>query len=247
MTTFDESNWAKPDFTREYRDSAEVYVIERRRLFTILQSFYKYFMKDGGRRTMLDLGCGDGIIAQQILEVDNMVSATLLDGSEDMLNNARERLKNFENILYVRASFQDFLENNTLRQSFDFVASSLAIHHLTMDEKRVLFEKIYSHLKPGGGFVNIDVVLSPTDVLDRWYMSLWKEWIAESKSALSIEGAYYDDIVIRYKDNKDNKPDTLEDQLNALKANGFKDVDCFYKYGVFTMYGGKKEQESKHE
>lgn len=247
MTTFDDSNWAKPDFTREYRDSAEIYVIERRRLFTILQSFYKHFTKAGGRRTMLDLGCGDGIITQHILEVDGMISATLLDGSEDMLNSARERLKKFENILYVRASFQDFVGKNTLGQSFDFVSSSLAIHHLTMDEKRALFERIHSHLKPGGCFVNIDVVLSPTDVLDRWYMSLWKEWIAERKSALGIEGVHYDDIVIRYKDNKDNKPDNLEDQLNALKASGFMDVDCFYKYGIFTMYGGRKEKESKHE
>ncbi len=28
MTTFDDSNWAKPDITRDYRDSAEIYVIE---------------------------------------------------------------------------------------------------------------------------------------------------------------------------------------------------------------------------
>jgi tRNA (cmo5U34)-methyltransferase len=72
-------------------------------------------------------------------------------------------------------------------------------------------------------------------------MSLWKEWIAERKSLLGIEGAYYDDIIRRYKENKDNKPDTLEDQLNALKATGFNEVDCFYKYGIFTMYGGRKE------
>lgn len=51
---------------------------------------------------------------------------------------------------------------------------------------------------------------------------------------------YGDDTMRRYKDNKDNKPDTLDNQINALKEVGFKEVDCFYKYGVFTMYGGKK-------
>jgi tRNA (cmo5U34)-methyltransferase len=35
-------------------------------------------------------------------------------------------------------------------------------------------------------------------------------------------------------------PDTLAAQLNALQTIGFEDVDCFYKYGIFTMYGGKK-------
>jgi tRNA (cmo5U34)-methyltransferase len=240
MAAFSDSNWAKADFAREYRDGAQVFVVERRRLFTILQSFYRHFMKGGRLRTMLDLGCGDGVVSQQILEVDGSVSATLLDGSEDMLNNARERLKRFENIQYVPASFQDLLDKNILKQSFDFVVSSLAIHHLKMDKKRLLFERIYSVLNPGGFFVNIDVVLSPSDVLDGWYISLWKEWITERKFAMGIRGDYYDDIVRRYKDNKDNKPDTLDDQLNALRAIGYKGVDCLYKYGIFTMYGGRK-------
>jgi tRNA (cmo5U34)-methyltransferase len=243
MTAFSDSNWAKADFAREYRDGADVFVIERRRLFTILQSFYRHFMKGGRPRTMLDLGCGDGVVSQQILKVDDSVSATLLDGSEDMLNNARERLKRFESVQYVHASFQDLLNKNILNQGFDFAVSSLAIHHLRMDEKKLLFEKIYSVLNPGGFFVNIDVVLSPSDVLDEWYMSLWREWITERKSALGVKGDYYEDIVRRYKDNKDNKPDTLDDQLNALKGIGYIDVDCFYKYGIFAMYGGRKKGE----
>jgi tRNA (cmo5U34)-methyltransferase len=130
-----------------------------------------------------------------------------------------------------------------LKQGFDFAVSSLAIHHLRMDEKRRLFERIYSVLNPGGFFVNIDVVLSPSDVLDGWYMSLWKEWITERKFALGLKGDYYEDIVWRYKDNKDNKPDTLDDQLNALKTVGYKDVDCLYKYGIFTMYSGRKKED----
>jgi tRNA (cmo5U34)-methyltransferase len=241
MTAFSDSNWAKADFAREYRDGAEIFVIERRRLFAILQSFYRYFMKEGRTRTMLDLGCGDGIVSQQILEEDKSVSATLLDGSEDMLKNARARLSRFENVQYVHGSFQDLLNKNIFKQSFDFAVSSPAIHHLKMNEKRRLFERIYSALNPGGFFVNIDVVLAPSDVLDRWYMSLWKEWITETKSTLRIKGDYYEDIILRYKDNKDNKPDTLDDQLNALKAIGYTDVDCFYKYGIFTMYGGRKQ------
>jgi len=57
---------------------------------------------------------------------------------------------------------------------------------------------------------------------------------------MGIEGNSSDDIIQRYKDNRDNKPDTLDEQLNALKSVGFKDVDCYYKYGIFTMYGGRK-------
>jgi tRNA (cmo5U34)-methyltransferase len=240
MTEFNKSEWAKAEFAREYRDNADVYVMERRRLLDILKSFYRHFLNDKNNRHILDIGCGDGIITHEILQVDGSISAKLLDGSEDMLNNAKERLKGHENITYIHASFQEVLGKDILDQGFNFIVSSLAIHHLTMEEKIALFKKIYACLYPEGYFVNIDVVLSPTERLDQWYLSMWKEWIDEKKTSLGIEGDYYNDIVRRYKDNRDNKPDTLDDQLKALKVIGFRDVDCFYKYGIFVMYGGRK-------
>ena len=52
--------------------------------------------------------------------------------------------------------------------------------------------------------------------------------VMSRKSFLGIEGSHYDDIIRRYKDNTDNKPDTLGAQLKALQTIGFKEVDCFY-------------------
>ncbi len=57
-------------------------------------------------------------------------------------------------------------------------------------------------------FLNIDVVLAPSDALEQWYLSLWKQWIRERKSFSGVEGVHFDDIPRRYKDNTDNKPDT---------------------------------------
>lgn len=240
MTEFNKSQWAKPEFTQEYRDSADVYIVERRRLLEMLKSFYKHFIGNKPNSNILDLGCGDGIVIYELLKIDNSIEATLIDGSEDMLNKAKDRLKDFGNLHFIRASFQEILNKDTVPQSYDLIVSSLAIHHLTMEEKTALFRTIYSHLNVDGCFLNIDVVLAPSDALEKWYLLLWKQWIDERKSFLGIEGSQYDDIAGRYKDNTDNKPDTLDMQLNALQTIGFKDVDCFYKYGIFTMYGGKK-------
>ena len=44
----------------------------------------------------------------------------------------------------------------------------------------------------------------------------------------------------QYKENPDNIPDTLESQLHALTAIGFQDVDCHFKYGIFSLFGGRK-------
>ncbi len=45
---------------------------------------------------------------------------------------------------------------------------------------------------------------------------------------------------ISTKVNPDNIPDTLESQLEALKDIGFNNVDCFYKYGIFALFGGSR-------
>src|SRR4030042_4105378 len=240
MTEFNKSQWAKAEFTKAYRDSADFYIVERRRLLEILRSFYRHFIGNKTKINVLDLGCGDGIITHELLRIDDSIVATLIDGSEDMLNKAKDRLKDSENIRFIKASFQEILNKKISLQRYDFIVSSLAIHHLTMKEKKALFRTIYSHLNDGGYFLNIDVILAPSDALEQWYLSLWREWIAERKSILGIKSNSYDDIIQRYKDNRDNKPDTLDEQLKALKSIGFKDVDCYYKYGIFTMYGGRK-------
>jgi len=238
MTEFEKSQWADPDFAREYRENADIYIMERGRLLGILGSFYKHFIAPRPRIRVLDLGCGDGIISHELLKIDASIGATLVDPSQDMLNKAGERLKDFKGIHFIKASFQDLLEKDLITKGFDFIVSSLAIHHLSMEDKIELFRRIYSYLNTEGFFVNIDVVLAPIEPLEQWYLSLWKAWILERKAALGIEGGYYEDVIRRYKNNQDNRPDTLVSQLMALESVGFKGVDCFYKHGIFVMFGG---------
>ena len=240
MVDFDKSQWANPDFSQEYRDSAEIIIVERRRLLYILQSFYMHFVAKRPNIRVLDLGCGDGIVIYELLKVDGSLKATLMDGSEDMIIQAKERLKECQNLQFIRASFQDILDETVVLENYDFIVSSMATHHLPLKEKTALFKTVYSHLNVDGYFLNTDVILAPSDRLEQWYLQLWKQWIDERKSILEVEGHDYDDVIRRYKDNTDNKPDLLNSQLESLKAIGFKDVDCFYKYGIFTMYGGKK-------
>lgn len=240
MTEFEKTRWAEAGFSRNYVESADFVIVERRRSHAILKSFYRHHFMGKDRTEILDLGCGDGVLTDALLQTDDTLSATLVDGSEEMLKKASERLKDRDDIRFVKASFQNIIGGTSLREIFDFVVSSMAIHHLDMKGKRDLFGWIYSHLNDGGYFLNIDVVLAQNDDLDTWYMALWQEWIAEKKDLAGITGDLYDDTMKRYKDNSDNKPDTLETQMDALKDIGFKDIDCYYKYGIFTMYGGRK-------
>ena len=247
MSEFEKSEWAEAEHAKEFMENADIYILERKRLFSILRSFYRYFLMDNefkGPVKVLDLGCGDGALTLELLKEDNQINATLVDGSLEMLENAGNNLKNYGGMDFVHKTFQDLLEDQLNEKdraldSFNLVVSSLAIHHIHFEEKKSLFQYIYDHLEFGGFFLNIETIKAPTDELESWYRVLWSEWISENQEKLNANKSFQY-LPEQYKDNPDNNPDKLEDQLDALKSAGFSQVDCYYKYGIFSIYGGMK-------
>ena len=241
MNEFEKSKWIKKKSAQEFVDNANYYILERRRMLKIMISIYKYFIKDKIKKRsvkLLDIGCGDGILTEQILKMDEDAEGTLIDGSSEMLKKAKSRLAPYSKINYIESSFQKLIKND-IKINYDFVVSSLAIHHLTMDDKKSLFQYIYNHLNLNGLFLNIDTVKAPFDDLEEFYLTLWNEWILEKGNKNEVFKKFHF-IPNQYKNNPDNHPSTLKEQLNALKLIGFKNIDCYYKYGIFAIYGGQK-------
>jgi len=241
MSEFENTEWTDKDVVTEFVENADYYIVERRKLFEIARSLFKNTVgKDIGMTSkVLDLGSGDGAFIHELLKTGNKIKGTLFDGSEEMLANARKRLKEYLDIEYVTGTFQDLITGKVSLTRFDFVVSSMAIHHLNKSEKGLLFKNIFEQLEEGGCFVNIDVVLSPSDSLENWYSELWRDWIAETEKKFNPPHSFLH-IPQQHKNNTENITDTLEDQLEILKNQGFKNVDCYYKYGIFSVYGGQK-------
>jgi len=242
MTEFEKTEWVSDESAREFIENSDSYVQDRKQLFKILKSFYIHYLGsncDDKTVTIMDLGCGDGRVTQELLKVDKNLRGTLVDGSGEMLKNAKKRLKYYAELSYFQSTFQELIESDNLNLNFDFIVSSLAIHHLSANYKKLLFKYIYNHLNSGGFFLNIDLVQATSDSLEEWYLNLWKEWIQEKENKNKISPSF-SRIPQKYKNNPDNHPDKLQDQLNMLESTGFKNVDCYYKYGVFSIYGGQK-------
>ncbi len=238
MTGFTDSRWNDSAFSQGYRDSADDFIPERPKLVEIAKFLYRHFMNGRKGRSVLDLGCGDGLFVQELFRIDPDMEATLIDASADMLEAARRRLSGGEWAHFVQASFQDLLAEDPLKRSFDFIVSSLAIHHLDPDQKEAIFAYAFSCMKPGGLFVNVDVVRAPDTALEDMYLALWKEWIMSNCD--SMKKKELSQVPRKYRENTDNKPDSLMAQLRMLERIGFTNVDCFYKFGIFTIFGGTK-------
>lgn len=129
----------------------------------------KDFMGNVSKKTILDVGCGDGgdMIEYQNLGAEKVVG---IDPSEYMLIEAKKRLKDDTNINL--GSFEEIpLHDN----SIDIIVSRYSFHYLESFDNA--YREVYRVLKPGGNFITI-VPHPISDVfLDRFKTTLGKEVI----------------------------------------------------------------------
>lgn len=162
---------------------------------------------------ILDLGTGDGRLVSLLRSAHPQAEAVGIDSSEPMLARARER---FAGDAGTEFRLHDLREPLPRLDSFDAVVSGLAIHHLEDERKRALFAEIRSLLAPGGVFANLDLVTAPTPELhERFRREI---------------GRPEDDPADRLAD--------LADQLDWLRAAGFADADCHFKWLQLTLMAG---------
>lgn len=196
-------------------------------------------------RRFLDLGCGSGVLAGTILSAYPKAKGTLVDFSEPMLNEAMRGLDAFSRRLrFVQADLgsKDWRREAVKDAPFDAVVSGLAIHHLTDRRKKRLYEEIFSVLRPGGVFVNIEHVSSPSEKLralsDETFIDSILEFQREKGRRMTrarMEKKFYS-----MHDKGSNILSSVEAQCGWLKRIGFADVDCYFKIFEIAVFGGRR-------
>jgi tRNA (cmo5U34)-methyltransferase len=178
---------------------------------------------------ILDLGAGTGLLTSYIHRKYPDGDYVLCDLSEEMLNIARTRFENHPDFHYVIA---DYLKHD-FEGKFDIVVSSLSIHHLENNDKRILYKKIYQHLNSGGVFINADQVRGPSLANEEEYYRNWLNKIDMGSLSESEKTFIFDRMEL-------DNPATLADNFKWFEEIGFVDVDVYYKYYNFVVIYGKR-------
>jgi putative AdoMet-dependent methyltransferase len=127
---------------------------------------------------VLDLGSGTGNLSKRIASCARLVC---VDISARMTDIAKGKLSHLPNVTYVQADLLEYFDGKV--PGFDAIISTYAIHHLTEEEKQLLFAKIWESLKPGSRAVFGDLMLESESVRNRViqkYLELGEKDVAES-------------------------------------------------------------------
>ena len=214
---------------------AATYDATRRLLIPCFDDFYRIAVEQAPHERdaaieVLDLGAGTGLLSAFFAEAYPRARFTLVDVSDAMLDQARERFGGDSGRFQYRVL--DYA-SSPLPGEFDLIVSCLSIHHLSDDEKRALFRKARGGLRTGGAFINADEVLGATPDVEARNQTAW---LREARS----RGATEDDLTASMgRMNVFDQTAAVEDQLRWLADAGFRDVDCAYKYYMFAVMSGR--------
>jgi ubiquinone/menaquinone biosynthesis C-methylase UbiE len=214
-----EHEWGSREYDQEWVSKDERRAAEREAQFSAAIRWLLVFLE--GRSQVMDLGSGPGTLAQKLLAAFPEMRVICLDGSQEMLKLARERLASFaDRVSFIQSDFADENWLAGLPRQLDAVVSARAIHNLRkLKPIERVHRQICELLKPGGLFLNIERVNFSTPRLRRYYRELQMK--ARGRAAKT-----------------DGPAPSLAQQFRLLRRAGFRDIDCFWREGNTAIVSG---------
>jgi SAM-dependent methyltransferase len=207
--------WTESDHAQRYLDNRKRYPHRQEGYEVLLE------LVAPTAHRVLDLGCGDGEVIGRIVEHAPGSEGIACDFSPEMLERARARFEGTS----VRVVEHDLDQPIPADWgSFDVVVSAFAIHHVVDERKQQLYAEVFDRLEPGGSFLNLEHVDSPTP-------ELHEAFLVAIGSAIE-------------HDDPSNKLAPVETQLGWLRGLGFEHVDCHWKWREMALLAGVRPSGS---
>ncbi|MGO9120501.1 MAG: class I SAM-dependent methyltransferase [Desulfomonilaceae bacterium] len=240
MSKTNDSVWKSASVVANYLDRKGSRPFQREQIDVLLK-----VIRGLGRPVhyFMDLGCGDGILAAAILEEYPDSNGILVDHSPPMLKAAEMGLEGFTGrIHFCEVDYGQTGWVQSVQQYFplELVVSGFSIHHQPDTRKRSIYAEIFETLRPGGMFINMEVVASRTARISE----LWDQIRVDSlyefavRHKLNKTRAVVEEECLESPEREANRLSLVETQLDWLREIGYVDVDCFFKFFQLAVFGG---------
>lgn len=201
---------------------------------------------------IVELSCGEGLLAERLLERFPTSRLIALDASAVMLDRSATRLARFGDRGEVRRfEIADAGWRSEWQGACGAVVSSLAVHHLDDPGKRRLYADVLRMLRPGGALVIADVVqpLSPAAV--RLAAAEWDAAVRQQSLARFGDLSGHDAFVAAgwnsFESGNEDPMDMmspLADHLRWLREAGYAEMDVVWVRAGHAVYAGWRPPSS---
>lgn len=185
-------------------------------------------------RRILELGCGTGNLSVLLAERFPQAQITLVDLSAHSIAVCRQRLGQDQRFV---AEVGDMRQLGYPAGHFDLIISSIAIHHLTPQEKQALFANCHAWLTDKGVLAYADQFAAACDRTYQRHMENWKS-ISRQAGATEEEWSMWMEHAELYDHH-----DSLTAQLQWLQAAGFHALDVPWRYLLWTVVLATRETD----
>ena len=197
-----------------------------------------------GELRFLDIGAGEGLISQAVLEKFPKAKATCIDRDEGTVKRGAERLRHFGvRVQFIMADIDKSGWAEDLHKTYNIVVSAYTLSHIDDDKKECVYRRIYEVLDPGGALFVLDRVSSPSPEAEKLYEAIREEHVRqklEVKLEEKLPKKEFHEIFAAAPGSDTSLSAPLENQLRMLTQIGFKNVDCYWKFLNFALFGGYK-------
>ena len=233
--------WQESD-SQDFIDYGRYFVPQRE---VQLQTIADLIPEPVGEAKILELSCGEGLLAQTLLRRFPHVTVHGYDISPAMLAQAELRLAHFGNRFVPHQFDLNQTEWRTGQPAFHAIVSSLTVHHLDGPDKLRLFLDLYPMLLPGGTLVIADLIAPRRALGTAVAAKGWDEAVRQRSQQLDGNDdalAQFERLkwnLYRYPEDPNvaiDKPSSLLDQLKWVEQAGFTAVDVHWMLAGHVIY-----------
>jgi len=196
----------------------------------MLASIIDYIPSNLKIERILELGCGTGNLTELIIQKYPHAEVVAVDISGQIIKECRQRLQS-EAVEYLQ---KDFMEISFEPSTFDLVLSSIAIHHLKDEDKRILFSRLNTFIRSGGVFIYADQSRGVTEEIYQKNIQKWKTEATKLGSSNSDWETW-----MKHQDEHDYHALAI-DQIKWLETSSFKNIDIVWRNLLWTIFYAEK-------
>lgn len=180
------------------------------------------------RYRVLDLGCGNGILAELVLQRLPQAFVVGIDLTADMLQACARKLADYRGRFELR---QGDFRTEPIGQGYDIVLAGLTLHHLTWAERAEFYTTIHAALNAQGLFLARDIIIDEDPAVREEQYTYWQAFMQSQGE---------DPELWYHKHLAKDHPPTLRDHFAWLRQAGFVKVACHWRLYNFAITAARK-------